>query len=303
MTEQPQKPKPRKKKLDNVPFIQMLYSLESSTVELEKTWSESLNEEGVQKSHAELLTLWESFTQNFPAWTEAQAVKLKELGYDTIIKRYPLDDEGFKSLGEPSTLIDRYNQFSIASLYQMQNLLNALSAIKAPSHKQVSFPSGKTESWWEAGAFSLIKASVRSLAFTLEQQTAIYNELTKEPHKHNAHPAWMQYMDTLRILLNNELYEAAPPIVIGAIRFFLADRAEVPADKLPADLATKLSGIESYETLAHLYGELEKVCPRIGFEDALDRGYLVSLIIGSVTQLEKLASQPLKPELLKELKV
>jgi hypothetical protein len=54
--------------------------------------------------------------------------------------------------------------------------------------------------------------------------------------------------------------------------------------------------------LAHLYGQLEKVCKRIGFETTPDRGYLVPLIIGSVTQLEKLVSQPLKPELLEEFK-
>ena len=232
MTKQPQESK-SKKKLDDVPFIQVLYSLEHSTSELEKTWSESLDERGVKKARTELLTLWESFTRNFPAWTEGQSARLKELGFDTMIKRYPLDDEGFKSLSELPALIDRYNQFSIASLYQMQNLLHALTAIKEPSHKETSLPSGNTESWWEAGAFSLIRASVRSLAFTLEQQTAIYEELIKEPHRRNARPAWVQYMDTLRVLLNNELYEAAPPIVIGAIRSYLSERAEIPIDELP----------------------------------------------------------------------
>ncbi len=302
MAEQPQGGKPPEKKLDNIPFIQMLYSLERSTDDLEKMWSESLDKEGVKKAHAELLTLWESFRQNFPVWTEERSSKLKELGFDTLIKRFPLDDEGFKALGQTSALIDRYNQFTVASLYQMQNLLHALTAIKAPSRKKILLQSGTTESWWEAGAFSLIRASVRSLAFTLEQQTVIYEELTKEPHKHNVRPVWMQYMDTLRILLNNELYEAAPTIVIGAIRFFLAERAEITVDKLPADLATKLSGIESYETLAHLYAQLEKVCQRIGFEATPDRDYLVPLIIGSALQLEKLISQPLQPELLEELK-
>lgn len=301
MTDQ-QKPKPQKKKLDNVPFIQMLYSLESSTNELEKTWSESLNEENVKKAHTELLTLWESFTRNFPTWTEAQATKLNELGFDTVVRRYPLDDEGFKSLGEPSALIDRYNQFSIASLYQTQNLLRALTAIKDPSHKETSFPSGSTESWWEASAFSLIRSSVRSLAFTLEQQTAIYEELTEEQHKRNSRPAWMQYMDALRLILNNELYEAAPAIIVGAIRSLLAERAGISVDKLPAGLAAKIGSVESYETLAHLYGELEKICPRIGFETTPDRGFLVPLIIGSTAQLSQLISQPLKPELVEELK-
>lgn len=302
MTDQ-QKPHPQKKKLDNVPFIQMLYSLESSTNELEKAWSESLNEENVKKAHTELLTLWESFTRNFPAWTEAHGTKLKELGFDTTIKQYPLDDDGFRSLGEQSALIDRYNQFSIASLYQTQNLLRALTAIKDPSHKETTFPSGSIESWWEASAFSLIRSSVRSLAFTLEQQTDVYEELTKEPHKRNVRPTWMQYMDTLRVILNNELYEAAPPIVIGAIRSLLAERAGISVDNLPADLVAKLGKVKTYETLAHLYGELEKLCLRIGFETIPDRGYLVPLIIGSATQLSQLISQPLKSELLEELRV
>ncbi len=302
MAEQPQEGKPPEKKLDNVPFIQMLHSLEHLTTQIEARWSEGLDNEGVKKAHTELLTLWESFRQNFPAWTDERSTKLKELGFDTIIKRYPLDDEGFKSLGQSSTLIERYNQFTVASLYQMQTLLQALTAIREPSRKTISLPSGDTESWWEAGAFSLIRASVRSLAFTLEQQTVIYEELTKEPHKHNARPVWMQYMDMLRILLNNGLYEAASPIVLGAIRFFLAERAEIPVDKLPSDLAAKLSHIESYDTLAHLYDQLEKVCQSIGFEATPDRDYLVPLIIGSVTQLEKLVFQPLKSQLVEELK-
>src|SRR5260370_14705653 len=164
MAEQPQEPKPQEKKLDNVPFIQMLHSLEHLTTQLEKRWSEGLDNESFRKAHTELLTLWESFRQNFPAWTDERSTKLKELGFDTIIKRYPLDDEGFKSLCQPSTLIDRYNQFTVALLYQMQTLFHVLTAIKEPSRKEISLPSGDTESWWEAGAFSLIRASVRSLA-------------------------------------------------------------------------------------------------------------------------------------------
>lgn len=302
MTEQPQEPEPQEKKLDNIPFIQMLYSLEYSTNQLEKTWSKGLDTEDVKKAHTELLTLWEAFRQNFPSWTEERSTKLQELGFDTIIQRYPLQDEDFKSLGQPLTLIDTYKQFSVASMYQVHILLRALTAIQAPSRKEIFLPSGKTESWWDAGAFSVIRASVRSLAFTLEQQTVIYEALTKEPHTHNARPAWMQYMDMLRMLLNNGLYEAAPPIAIGAIRFLLAARADVPVDKLPSDLATKLSHVESYDTLAHLYGQLEKVCQRIGVGAPPDRGYLVSLITGSAIQLDKLVSQPLKPDLVKELK-
>lgn len=213
---------PQEEKLGNVPFIQMLYSLEHSTDQLENAWSKGLDNEGVKKAHTELLTLWESFRQNLPAWIEEHSTKLQELGFDMTIKRYPLDDEDFKSLSKSATLIDRYKQFSVASMYQLQNLLHGLTAFKEPSHKKVFLPSGNTESWWEAGAFSLIRASVRSLAFTLEQQTSIYEELIKEPHKRNARPVWMQYMDTLRILLNNGLYEAAPPIAIGAIRIPLS---------------------------------------------------------------------------------
>jgi hypothetical protein len=302
MVGQPRQSTPQQKKLDDVPFIQMLHSLEHSTNQLEKMWSEGLDNESVKKEHTELLTLWKSFSQNFPTWTEERSTKLKELGFDTLIKRYPLDDEGFKSLGQPSALIDRYNQFTVAALYQIENLLRTLTAIKEPSNKKILLPSGDTESWWEAGAFSLMRASIRSLAFTLEQQTVIYEELTKEPHKHNARPVWMQYMNTLRILLNNGLYEAAPPIILGAIRFFLAERAEIPFEKLPSDLATKLSHIESYETLAHLYDQLEKVCQCIGFKAAPDRGYLVPLVMGSAIQFEKLISQPLTPELIEELK-
>lgn len=302
MGEPTQESKPQEKQSDNIPFIQMLYSLESSTTQLEKAWSKALDNESVKKALTELLTLWGSFTQNLPAWTDERSTKLRELGFDTILKRYPLDDEGFKSLGQPSTLIDTYKQFSIASMYQVQNLLLALTAIQQPSRQEILLPGGQTESWWDAGAFSLIRASVRSLAFTLEQQTVIYEELTSEPHNHNARPVWMQYMNTLRMLLDNGLYEAAPPIVIGAIRFFLAERADIPIDKLPSDLAAKLSHIESYQTLAHLYSQLEKVCQRIGFEASPDRDYLVPLIIGSVTQLDKLVFQPLKPELLEELK-
>ncbi|GHO46940.1 hypothetical protein KSX_51030 [Ktedonospora formicarum] len=60
-------PSRTEKKLDNVSFIQMLRSLENSTIQLEKTWSEGLDNEDVKKVHTELLMLWESFGQNFPA--------------------------------------------------------------------------------------------------------------------------------------------------------------------------------------------------------------------------------------------
>lgn len=302
MVEQPQEPKPQEKKRDNIPFIQMLHSLEHSTMQLEKAWSKGLDNEDAKKAHIELLTLWESFRQNYPTWAEERSAILKELGFDMIIKRYPLDDEGFKSLGQPSTLIDRYKQFSIASMYQLQNLLRALTAIKEPSRKETFLPSGETQSWWEAGAFSLIRASVRSLSFTLEQQTVIYEELTKESHKSHTRPVWAQYMNTLRALLDNGLYEAAPSIALGVIRFLLAERAGIPVDTLPGDLAAKLSHIESYDTLAHLYSQLEKVCQRIGFEATPGRDFLVPLIIGSAMQIEKLISQPLKPELVEVLK-
>lgn len=297
-----EQPKPQKpKKIDFFPFIQLLYSLERSTNELEKTWSESLDKENVQKAHSELLTLWESFTRNFPSLSEEQSAKLNELGFDTKVKRYPLDEEGFRQLKESSSLIDRYNQFSIASLYQMQNLLHALSALKEPTHKEISLPSGSTESWWEAGAFSLVRGSVRSLAFTLEQQALVYEELLGKPLARTLRPASMHYMDTLRILLNNELYEATPPIIIGATRFYVAERSGISVDKLPRDLAAKFNQVEPYQTLGYLYSQLEKVHQRLGLASAPDRGYLVPLVIGAVIQLEKLFSQPIKPELLKEL--
>ncbi|HWS83403.1 MAG TPA: hypothetical protein VN207_04010 [Ktedonobacteraceae bacterium] len=135
MTEEPNV---QKQKLDNIPFIQMLYSLISSTDNLEKAWSKSLDKDDTSKAHTELLTLWESFRQNFPIWTEDQSLKLRELGFDTIIKRYPLNEEDFQALAEPSSPIDRYNQLSIASLYQIQGLLRALTAIKEPSHEEIT---------------------------------------------------------------------------------------------------------------------------------------------------------------------
>lgn len=302
MVSEKQKPKAKKLKLDNIPFIQLLYHLEDANSELEKTWSESLEADAVQASHSELLTIWEAFTRNFPLWTEEQSTELKKLGFDTNIKRYPLDDEGFLAIGEPEALIDRYNQFSIASLYQMQNLLSALGAIKDPSHKQTSIPSGAVESWWEAGAFSLIRASVRSLAFTLEQQTALYEELTKPPHKRTPRPAWMQHLEASQLLINNELYEAAVPILMASIRSVLAERAGIMVSQLPNDLAAKLTKLDAFKTLGHLYQQLEKIAPRVALADTPERGYVVPIVIGSALQLQKLVSQPLPPELIKVLK-
>ncbi len=295
--------KPKKTNLDNLPFLQLLDNLAHSTTELEKTWSESLDSDSVQKSHAELITLWESFTRNLPSWSEAQALKLKDLGYETTIAHFPLNDDDFKAFSIATTPIERYKQLSIASFYQLPNVLNALQAIKEPTYRETSLPSGDIESWWEAGAFSQIRTSIRSLAFTLRQQLAVYEELINEPHRTVVRPISFHYLDTLRVLLNNDMFEAIPSVLIGAIRYTLAERTNIAIEKLPADLGARLCKLDDYSSLGYLYEQLDKLRLLIGINETPDRGYLVPLVIGCVMQLENLHGRPLNPKLIEELKV
>ena len=279
----------------------LLHHLSSMTTALERVWSEGLETESARSARAEAKQVWQSFTSALTGWTQYVDSVRRQAGLEpVIIEEFPVQDTGLKRLSlDPDTPEWRYYQLQIAAMYAFQDLGESIQAMDNPTASKLRLPTGSVETWWEAGAFSLIRRRARSLASILklgeEALQATLRENSAGPGEIGSYSQPSLWVDPLMSafdLVNAGNYDSALPQLLAALRATLAQSLSVAANDLPPPLAPTIADIDALSSVSQHVPLLEEACGRLGKGFLVDPGVAVPLAKELLPRLQELAVNP-----------
>jgi hypothetical protein len=270
---------------------------------LEKAWSEGLDTESAKSAREEVRAAWNSAFVAFPKWMEESRSIREEAGLsEVVIEEYPLEDEGLARLILKPPLEREYYQLQIAALYAVANLADAINGLENPTGWKVTIvPSASSESWWEAGAFALIRGRARALSDLIRQSEECLAKLVSDtPAEDRAtsrtwaasKPSWMDPLTSAFSLIGRGHYEAALPQLLLALRAVVATSLSVEHEVLPYPLAPHLHEIDALTSVAPHVPLLEAACEQLGTGLPVTPGAAIPLSIHLHDRIQELALTP-----------
>jgi hypothetical protein len=279
----------------------LLQHLTRMTTSLERVWSEGLETESARSARAEAKQVWQSFNVTFKRWTEYAFSLREQAGLEpVIIEEFPVQDTGLGRLSiDPVTPERRHYQLQIAAMYAFQDLMEILQALDHPNAWELRLPTGSVETWWEAGAFSLIRRRARSLARILklsdEALQATLRESSAEADvigSYSQPSLWADPLTSAFDLVNAGNYDSALPQLLAALRATLAQSLSAAANDLPVPLAPSIADIDVLSSVSQHVPLLEAACERLGRGLLLDPGVAVPLAKELLSRIQELAVNP-----------
>jgi len=117
------------------------------------------------------------------SWTERTTELWKQWGLgEIIVEEFPLRDRELSQwdLGHAEAK-GRYYRLMIAGVYALNDLVDAFNGLDQPTDRRASIAGGvPSESWWEAGAFALVRRRAASLAEVLRASEECLKEVAAE---------------------------------------------------------------------------------------------------------------------------
>jgi hypothetical protein len=290
----------------------LLEHLSRMSGSLELVWSEALDTEPAANAREEAIEVWQSFVAAFTRWTERMGQIEERLGLKRTIDSFPLDDSSLAQLQlDPDDTARRYYQLQIASMYAFQTLMESVKGLKDPTGQRVDLLAGQvSETWWEAGAFSLVKRRAAALARILREEENCLRELVRQSGKTEDVPtsvsptlAWMDPLHSAADLISLGWHAAALPQLLLALRAVLAESAELVAEELPVPLAPRLRSVPRLASLETPISLLESTCRRLAEGEEVDRGVAVPLAEELLERVRALVFNPLPSESLSSLRM
>jgi hypothetical protein len=251
----------------------LLQHLTKMTTSLEREWSKGLETEAAQTARAEVKEVWQSFSTTFMGWTQYVNSLREQVGLGpVVIEEFPVQDTGLRGLSfDPEIPKRHYYQLQIAAMYAFQDLIASLQALDDPTAWELRAPTGSVETWWEAGAFSLIRRRARSLARILklsdEALQAVLRENSAEADEIGSYahpPPWADPLTSAFDLVNAGDYDSALPQLLAALRATLAKPLSATANDLPVPLAPRIGDIDALSSVSQHVRLLEAACERLG---------------------------------------
>ena len=124
--------------------------------DLERMWTKALRLAGSEDVHEDLRTRWAVTMQALTAAVSEREAKLVAEGIDPMHYKWPLDaDDAFKLKIEPNGIVTQRVQLEDAQLLALELLVKSVGPLTEAL--TASAADAANVSWWEAGAFSLVR--------------------------------------------------------------------------------------------------------------------------------------------------
>jgi hypothetical protein len=135
------------------------------TVAVERAWSAALDPATLGEANEELLDQWASLIAVIQRQAELSSRALEAAGLDATVDQFPPDVQQLLALELDADLERRRRQLQMAQFYALDQLVTALQGLRHPSPAALDPRTGQaTQTWWESGAFALVRARARHLA-------------------------------------------------------------------------------------------------------------------------------------------
>jgi hypothetical protein len=130
---------------------------------LERAWSDALSSGALAPAHQEMEARVSSFVAAIQRRVSATTADLQKNNIDTGMGPIPPSREEIQRLSYEPDPIQRWRQAQAGQIDALVFLLNAFNAMRAPSGRKLDLLSGKSETWWEAGSYAMLRARARLL--------------------------------------------------------------------------------------------------------------------------------------------
>lgn len=262
---------------------------------LERAWSDALDKTQLAEAHSELGARFGSLLRSVHRRAAASDRELRASGFDPTIPQFPLAATQIEALTFSPDPEQRWRQLQLAEVEALQLLLKALEALRRPSAQTVMLATGETKSWWEAGAFDLVRVCARQLLHVTEAAGHAQRDITGPPGADETVAG--ELFDRLRLAsqaVGRGDSEAALSHCLVALRQRSAGETPEVPDDLPHHLAAHIQNTTHSALLLRL-GEASAALQR---GEALDIG-AVTLIAPRVLALTGFLCVE-QPELLRQ---
>jgi hypothetical protein len=147
------------------------------TEDLERAWSDALNEALLSKAQEELNARYATLLHTLQRRAAAGDHALTQAGSDPGLPADPLPLSELAKVTFDAVPEQRHLQLRLAEIEALKQLLNAIRTMREPSTRRVYFDQQPPESWWEAGSFVLVRDRVGLLVRVSEQLARIETEV------------------------------------------------------------------------------------------------------------------------------
>jgi hypothetical protein len=264
------------------------------TVELERAWSAALEPAAMADAQSEMGARLSSLLHSIQRRVAAGDRALKESGRDTQISEYPLPASAMTELTFTPDAERRWRQYQLAELEALTGLLEAVKGLQAPSAHRITLSTGHVESWWEAGAFDLVRARVRLLA---RVSVAASSAEAVLQGRSAVDSRALDFFDQLR-LASEALSHGDPEGALVHGFAALRQRAALAAGPVPDDLLDRLASDPRLATEAPLLRLMREAAATLGSGEGLDVGASVLVAPRALALLGRLRLE--EPQILEE---
>jgi len=262
------------------------------TVELERAWSAALEPAALADAQSEMGARFSSLLYSIQRRVAAGDRALKQSGRQTEISAYPLPESQLSELSFRPDAERRWRQYQLAELEALTALLEALKGLRAPSAHRMTLATGEVESWWEAGAFELVRARVRLLARVSAAASGAEAALHDSSAAGRRDPDFFGRLQLAGQALSQGDPESALVHGFAALR----ERAALATDAVPGDLLDRLAADPRLVIEAPLLTMVREAAATLGSGEGLDIGAAVLVAPRALALLGRLCVQ--EPQIL-----
>jgi hypothetical protein len=131
--------------------------------ELERAWSDALEEQALGEAFELLDGQWASLIATVSARAQDSAARAQAAGISPLVP-HPQDPSNAYTVSVHPTPEQAWRQLQLAEMTALERLLQALGALKSKRSVDIPRPGARQEGWWQSGAFALVCLRARQLA-------------------------------------------------------------------------------------------------------------------------------------------
>jgi hypothetical protein len=243
------------------------------THELEQAWSSALRPEALEAAfpgiEARFTTLFASIQRGADSADRA----LRRAGVRVQYSNYPPTADQLEAVMLTPTAEQLCRQLELAHLMALQSLLEALEGIRRPSGQRITLPDNSVETWWESGAFLLIRLRAEHLVRVVEELRLAHAALSQAGDVGSKAP---HFLDHLK-LAYRALQHGDPEASLLHSSIALRSRCQLEGGDMPNCLLEHLAAQPQLATYRSLLLKFQGAVERLANGFPLDLG-AVSLI-------------------------
>lgn len=243
------------------------------THDLERAWSGALDAVLLAEAHQELMARHQSLLSTIQRRASAGDRALRDAGVDTRLPAMVLSPQDVLDITLRPEGRQAWLQRQLAEFDALNGLLQAITALRNPSARRLFGVGRQSESWWQAGAFLLVRERAAALVRTCESITDAEEALSGQVPDSEPLRA---VLDTLALAGAAQGRGDALAVLLHA-RLAIFQRARVGRADVPEDLLERIAGITVPAHEAHVLRLLDEAVRVSASGEVPDAGAAVLL--------------------------